>query len=94
MDARTRDLLINTALKVAYDATGFFPVSSQVKAGLEIARDAAPAVEALVEWAQSPAGQEGIAKVRAVFDAVQTTSGEPVNWTMGKAIDALEAGNA
>lgn len=94
MKASTRDMLINSALKIAVDATGFFPVSAQIKAGLEIARDAAPVVEAAAEYFATPEGQKAIGHVRAVFGALQTTSGEPVDWTTGKAIAALEAGTA
>lgn len=94
MDAKTRDLLINAALKIAVDATGLFPVAGQVKAGLEIARDAAPVIEAAYDYFQTPEGQRAISHVRAVFGALQTTSGEPVDWSVAKAIDALEKGEA
>lgn len=94
MDVKTRDMLINSALRIAVDATGLFPISGQIKAGLEIARDAAPVVEAAVEYFQTAEGQRAISHVKAVFGAIQTTSGDPVGWSVAKAIDALERGDA
>ena len=94
MDARTRDTLINGALRIALDVTGLIPGLSEAKGGLQLAVDAAPVVEAAIEYFQTKQGQRAISHVRAVFDALQTTDGLPVNWTTQDAIKALEEGRA
>jgi hypothetical protein len=83
MEVATRDKLFNAALQIAFDATGRGPGLGQ-----------APVVELAVEYFQTPEGQRAINHVRAVFGAIQPTSPVPVNWSMAKAIDALERGEA
>lgn len=70
MDQGTEKLLLNTALRVAYDATGLIPGLAEVHSALAIANDVAPAVEAAISYFESEEGQRAIKHVRAIFEAL------------------------
>lgn len=80
MDARTETLLLNTALKVALDATGLIPGLSQFKAALEIANDVAPAVEEAVAYFQSPEGRRAVAHMQTLFGAISKAAGDHITF--------------
>jgi hypothetical protein len=75
MDANTEKMLLNTALKVAYDATGLIPGLAEIHSALAIANDVAPAVEAAVEYFSSDEGQRAVAHLRAIFEAFPHAEG-------------------
>lgn len=84
MDAKTETLLINTALKVAVDATGLVPGLSQAHAILQIAADVAPAVEEAVAYFESPEGQTAIAHMNALFGALSASAGQHISFAAPK----------
>jgi hypothetical protein len=70
--------LINSALRLAYDATGLVPGLGQFKAVMEIAVDVAPAVEAAVEYFTSKEGEVAVGHLRAIFEALPKNTGGAV----------------
>jgi len=94
MDAATKEKLLNGALQIAFDATGLIPGLAEAHGALRLAVDAAPVVEAAYDYFQTDEGRRAISHVRAVFGAIQPTSPMPLDWSMAKAIDALEKGEA
>jgi hypothetical protein len=70
----TEETLINSALRLAYDATGLVPGLGQFKSAMEIAVDVAPAVEAAIDYFGSKEGQVAIGHLRAIFEALPQPS--------------------
>jgi hypothetical protein len=71
MEAATRNSLINTALTLAFDATGLVPGLAEAHGALQLAMDAAPALESAVAYFQSDEGKRAINHLNDVFAALR-----------------------